>query len=338
MRCLYIERGAFRMRSASLSMQGLNARFSLEQARSLETIEGMSADALDGARAQEPWLRLRFLRFLVANEAACRAAPRRRFLQHKRFALMPYARLALAQWWTAHHTAQPGRRPARPGGGRPARAAAAATAGRFAVQTALAIRRQPGAARLRRPAGAPRRARRARARQTPSDGQRALPSARRRALGGWQPGALLSPQPARRLHQLDGRLRGRDARRAGDLLRTELLHRQRCGDPGYAQRLRRASGRTHRRAARPGARARAAGRRAALVSGAGRHLGLQRRRPRGECGDRDAASSGPGAAAAGGIDAAAAARRPGASRVAHGTPRAVGASTRCSTSWGSHAA
>lgn len=107
-RCLYIERGAFRLRSASLSMQGLNARFSLEQARALESIEGMSADALDGARAQEPWLRLRFLRFLVANEAACRAAPRRRFLQHKRFALMPYVRLALAQWLTAHHMARQG--------------------------------------------------------------------------------------------------------------------------------------------------------------------------------------------------------------------------------------
>jgi capsular polysaccharide export protein len=104
-RCLYIERGAFRLRSASLSMQGLNARFSLEQARACESsIEGMSADALHAARAQEPWLRLRFLRFLVANEAACRAAPRRRFLQHKRFALMPYVRLALAQWWTAHHS------------------------------------------------------------------------------------------------------------------------------------------------------------------------------------------------------------------------------------------
>jgi capsular polysaccharide export protein len=104
-RCLYIERGAFRLRSASLSMQGLNARFSLEQARACEaSIEGMSVDALHGARTQEPWLRLRFLRFLVANEAACRAAPRRRFLQHKRFALMPYLRLALAQWWTAHHS------------------------------------------------------------------------------------------------------------------------------------------------------------------------------------------------------------------------------------------
>lgn len=107
--CLYIERGAFRLRSASMSMQGLNARFSLEQARAGESsIEGMSADALDGARAQEPWLRLRFLRFLFANEAACRVAPQRRFLQHKRFALMPYARLALAQWWTAHHIAQHG--------------------------------------------------------------------------------------------------------------------------------------------------------------------------------------------------------------------------------------
>ena len=104
-RCLYIERGAFRLRSASLSMQGLNARFSLEQARACESsIEGMPADALHATRTQEPWLRLRFLRFLLANEAACRAAPRRRFLQHKRFGLMPYVRLALAQWWTAHHS------------------------------------------------------------------------------------------------------------------------------------------------------------------------------------------------------------------------------------------
>ncbi|HRI17122.1 MAG TPA: hypothetical protein PL196_01240 [Burkholderiaceae bacterium] len=101
-RCLYVERGAFRMRTASLSMQGLNARFSLERARELQDVAGIAADDPLAPRPQEPWLRARFLRFAIGNEWACRRAPQRRLLQHKRFSLLPYVRLALAQWWGAH--------------------------------------------------------------------------------------------------------------------------------------------------------------------------------------------------------------------------------------------
>lgn len=95
--CLYFERGAFRMRTASLSTQGLNARFSLARARSNDDILGMTIDALGAPRPQEPRLKLRFLRFIVANELACRAAPERRWLQHKHYALGPYLRLELTQ-------------------------------------------------------------------------------------------------------------------------------------------------------------------------------------------------------------------------------------------------
>ena len=101
-RCLYVERGALRMRTASLSTQGLNARFSLERARAQGGISGVTPASLSGPRPQEPWLRLRFVRFLLANQLACRLAPKRRLLQHKRYALLPYARLALTQWWAAH--------------------------------------------------------------------------------------------------------------------------------------------------------------------------------------------------------------------------------------------
>ena len=97
-RCLYVERGAFRMRTASLSTQGLNARFSLDRARALAGVAGVAADDPPPARPREPGLYLRFLRFLLANEIACRIAPRRRLLQHKRYGLLPYARLAWAQW------------------------------------------------------------------------------------------------------------------------------------------------------------------------------------------------------------------------------------------------
>lgn len=98
-KCLYFERGAYRFRTASLSAQGLNARFSLERARSLEGITGVPDVAVLGRRPQEPWLRLNFLRFIAANAWACGAAPERRLLQHKRYAFGPYVRLALAQWW-----------------------------------------------------------------------------------------------------------------------------------------------------------------------------------------------------------------------------------------------
>ena len=105
-RCLYVERGALRMRTASLSAQGLNARFSLDAARLLQGIEGLREDAPLGARPQEPWLKPRFARFLAANEWACRVAPDRRLLQHKRYDPLSYARLWLSQRWASFKLAR----------------------------------------------------------------------------------------------------------------------------------------------------------------------------------------------------------------------------------------
>ena len=105
-RCVYFERGAFRFATASLSTQGLNARFSLARAQALVNIEGLPADTHIERRAPERGLRWHFLRFILANRLACLLAPERRCLQHKRYALGPYLRLALSQWWTEHHLMQ----------------------------------------------------------------------------------------------------------------------------------------------------------------------------------------------------------------------------------------
>jgi capsular polysaccharide export protein len=104
--CLYFERGAFRFVTASLSTQGLNSRFSLRRGLSSATAP---ADWFDEAalhrRPVEPWLRTRFAWFMARNALACLLRPDRARIQHKRYALAPYLRLALAQWWTAHHDA-----------------------------------------------------------------------------------------------------------------------------------------------------------------------------------------------------------------------------------------
>ncbi len=105
-RCIYFERGAFRFATASLSTQGLNARFSLQRAQVLTTVEGLPADAHLDRRAVERGLRWHFVRFILANRLASLLAPERRCLQHKRYALWPYLRLAVSQWWTDHHLAR----------------------------------------------------------------------------------------------------------------------------------------------------------------------------------------------------------------------------------------
>jgi len=105
-RCIYFERGAFRYATASLSTLGLNARFSLQRAQSQPSIHGLAANAHLDRRATESGLRWRFVRFIVANRLASLAAPERRRLQHKRFALGPYLRLAVLQWWNEHHLLQ----------------------------------------------------------------------------------------------------------------------------------------------------------------------------------------------------------------------------------------
>jgi capsular polysaccharide export protein len=101
-RCIYFERGAFRNVTCSISTLGLNARFSLGSARQFAGIDGPGAVSLN-PRPTVPWLRWNFLRFILANRVARALSPSRRLIQHKRFALGPYVRLAFAQWRTRHH-------------------------------------------------------------------------------------------------------------------------------------------------------------------------------------------------------------------------------------------
>ena len=100
--CVYFERGAFRLATSSLSTQGLNARFSLARARAQHDIVGMAADAPLRQRAAEPWLRLRFARFVLRNMMARAMNGDRHFLQHKRYGAGHYAKLAWVQWRTKH--------------------------------------------------------------------------------------------------------------------------------------------------------------------------------------------------------------------------------------------
>jgi len=100
--CVYFERGAFRLATSSLSTQGLNARFSLARARAHEGIAGMAADASLRHRASEPWLRLRFARFVLRNLLARALHADLRYIQHKHYAAPHYVRLAWVQWRTKH--------------------------------------------------------------------------------------------------------------------------------------------------------------------------------------------------------------------------------------------
>jgi len=100
---VYFERGAFRFSTSSLSTLGLNSRFSLRRAEALPGLVGVAADDPLGRREVEPWLRTRFARFLVNNALACLINRDRGRMQHKRYAIGPYLRLAWAQWRTEHH-------------------------------------------------------------------------------------------------------------------------------------------------------------------------------------------------------------------------------------------
>jgi capsular polysaccharide export protein len=104
--CLYFERGAFRFITSSLSTQGLNSRFSLRRGQAELALPEPLATYSMRKRPAEPWLRLRFAWFMARNALACALQPDRGRIQHKRYALMPYVRLAVAQWWTRHHDAQ----------------------------------------------------------------------------------------------------------------------------------------------------------------------------------------------------------------------------------------
>jgi capsular polysaccharide export protein len=101
--CLYFERGAFRYCTASISTLGLNARFSLRRARELHEVKGLPAEEHLHRRPLERGLKRHFVRFIMSNAVACLRHPQRRRLQHKRYALAPYLRLSMVQWWTEHH-------------------------------------------------------------------------------------------------------------------------------------------------------------------------------------------------------------------------------------------
>lgn len=105
-RLMYFERGAYRFRTASLSLQGLNARFSLGRARACTQITGATEAEARTRRPLEPGLYWRFALFILANAMGCAMEPRRRLLQHKRYAFAPYVRLAAVQWWANHRLAR----------------------------------------------------------------------------------------------------------------------------------------------------------------------------------------------------------------------------------------
>ncbi len=96
--CVFFERGAFRYRTASLSTQGLNARFDINAAKRVEGITGMSEADLPAMRPTEPWLRLRFALFLARNALACTMDEGRSSMQYKRVKFFDYARIAVSQF------------------------------------------------------------------------------------------------------------------------------------------------------------------------------------------------------------------------------------------------
>lgn len=101
--CVFMERGAFRLRTSSLSTQGLNARFRLMQARLGEPIDGLQSLKGVTRRPGEPWLRTRFLLFMLSNLLAFSVQPWRAALQHKTYRLNHYVRIALRQIANARH-------------------------------------------------------------------------------------------------------------------------------------------------------------------------------------------------------------------------------------------
>ncbi|MBA3596126.1 MAG: hypothetical protein H0W40_01915 [Methylibium sp.] len=100
--CVYFERGAFRLRTSSLSTHGINARFNLQAAEGCEHISGMNEADLPTRRATEPWLRLRFAKFLIRNALARAVEPARGLMQHKRYHVFNYTRIALKQFRAEH--------------------------------------------------------------------------------------------------------------------------------------------------------------------------------------------------------------------------------------------
>lgn len=100
--CVFFERGAFRYRTASLSTQGLNARFCLKQALGSPVLEAMPPFDLPPRRAVEPWLKLRFVGFMALNGLLGSLWPQRRPMQHKSYHFFNYLRIALKQFGAEH--------------------------------------------------------------------------------------------------------------------------------------------------------------------------------------------------------------------------------------------
>lgn len=101
--CIYFERGAYRYCTASISTLGLNARFDLRRAQQLDGVQGLPPDEQLHRRPLERGLKRHFVRFILSNAVALMRHPERRRLQHKRYAIGPYLRLSLVQWWSEHH-------------------------------------------------------------------------------------------------------------------------------------------------------------------------------------------------------------------------------------------
>ena len=111
--CLFFERGAFRFRTASLSTQGLNARFRLGEAKRCDRITGLAEAGLPARRPIEAGLRLRFVAFMVANALVCAMNPRRLPMLHKRYHVFNYLRIAVSQFLAERHVVEDAPAPQR---------------------------------------------------------------------------------------------------------------------------------------------------------------------------------------------------------------------------------
>lgn len=100
--CLYFERGAYRLRTASLAADGLNARFDLNAARRGASAQGLAPGEIPPRRPTEPWLKLHFVAFMLRQALACAREPARQAMQHKRYHPFNYLRIAWQQWRTEH--------------------------------------------------------------------------------------------------------------------------------------------------------------------------------------------------------------------------------------------
>ena len=98
--CVYFERGAFRYRTCSLSTRGLNARFELPAVQGDPHIVGLREEELPARRPTEPWLRWRFVLFMLHHGVTGMLDRRRRAMHHKRYHFFNYLRIAWSELGT----------------------------------------------------------------------------------------------------------------------------------------------------------------------------------------------------------------------------------------------